>query len=171
MGPRDDRRAEAVVAMAECLMAHGLAASSLKRLAEAAGTSDRMLLYYFRDRQDILAATLAHVAGGIVSLLDTAVPGGARLGFEDLLARLWPALSAPSAQPALALWLELASDAARGREPQASIAGNIADGFLVWTEAHLEDPALAPRFLATLEGMLLLQGLGRAPVAARAVRP
>jgi AcrR family transcriptional regulator len=161
MGPRDDRRHDLLPALAACLLEHGIAASSLKRLADAAGTSDRMLLYYFADRQDLLEATLSFLSGQIVAALDRAVAPGERLPFETLLDRCFAALADTAARPAIALWFELVSDAARGIAPQSDIAATIVDGYFAWAEAHLEEPAEARRFVATLEGLLLLEAVGR----------
>ena len=52
----DSRRTEIVERLADHVLAHGLSASSLRPLAKAAGTSDRMLLYYFADKSEMMTA-------------------------------------------------------------------------------------------------------------------
>jgi AcrR family transcriptional regulator len=43
------RRAEIIQRLTDYVLAEGLSAASLRPLAKAAGTSDRLLLYYFND--------------------------------------------------------------------------------------------------------------------------
>lgn len=62
--------------------------------------------------------------------------------------------------PALRIWLELVAIAARDPEEQGAIAARIADGFLAWTEGHLNTPNEAPLVLTCFEGMLVLQEAG-----------
>ena len=50
-----DRRGELLDRMAAHLLAHGLEGANLRPLARAAGTSDRMLLYYFADKEELFA--------------------------------------------------------------------------------------------------------------------
>ena len=58
----DERRSVIVDRLADHVLAHGLVSASLRPLAKAAGTSDRMLLYYFADKSELLAATLQRIA-------------------------------------------------------------------------------------------------------------
>ena len=55
--------------LADHMLAHGLIGSSLRPLAKAAGTSDRMLLYYFRDKEELLAATSQLIAARMTMML------------------------------------------------------------------------------------------------------
>ena len=73
MTDRDTRRKAVLLRMADHLLATGLRGASLRPLAAAAGTSDRMLLYYFADKDELLAATLAEVAGRMLPLLEAAI--------------------------------------------------------------------------------------------------
>ena len=57
----DTRRAAILERIADHILANGLSASSLRPLAKAAGTSDRMLLYYFADKAEIITAALGVV--------------------------------------------------------------------------------------------------------------
>jgi len=167
MTVRDDRREAAIERMADYVLSVGLAAATLRPLAAAAGTSDRMLLYYFADKDELLAATLARIAARMTAELDAAIPAESRSPFPELLARVWAAMASESLQPFMPLWLELASGAARGLQPHLDISGQIADGFLVWVTSRLrpEDDggssSLAPLFMASIEGLYLLKAIGR----------
>ena len=54
MNFRNERREAAIERMADYVLSEGLGAATLRPLAAAAGTSDRMLLYYFADKDELL---------------------------------------------------------------------------------------------------------------------
>ena len=172
---RDDRREAAIERMADHVLSEGLGAATLRPLAAAAGTSDRMLLYYFADKDELLTATLARIAARMTVQLDRAIPVEPRRPFPVLLERVWAALASESLQPFMPLWLDLASGAARGLQPHRDVAGEIADGFLAWVTIRLqpesdgEPSLLAPLFLTSIEGMYLLKAIGRSSIAESAV--
>ena len=58
--PREDLLARVVLHYAE----HGIRDTSLRSLAAAIGTSQRMLHYHFGSREDVLVAVIDAVAGG-----------------------------------------------------------------------------------------------------------
>ena len=169
MNIRDDRREAAIERMADHVLSQGLAAATLRPLAAAAGTSDRMLLYYFVDKDELLTATLEKIAGRMVAQLDAAIPAEPRRPFPALLNEVWAAMATESLQPFMPLWLELATGAARGLQPHRDIAGQIADGFLAWVAMRLQPQGdgapPAPLFLACIEGMYLLKAIGRDAIA------
>src|ERR1700679_1507390 len=156
MNVRSDRRQAAIDRMADHILSEGLGAATLRPLAAAARTSDRMLLYYFADKDELLTATLDRIAARMVAELDGAIPVEPRRSFAVLLEQVWAAMASESLQPYMPLWLHLASGAARGLQPHRDVAGAIADGFLAWVTIRLQpesdgDPAsLAPLFLASI---------------------
>ena len=172
---RDDRREAAIERMADHLLSEGLGSATLRPLAAAAGTSDRMLLYYFADKDDLLTATLDRIAKRMITQLDGAIPVEPHRPFPVLLEQVWAAMASESLRPFMPLWLDLAAGAARGLQPHRHVAGQIADGFLAWVTIRLEpegdrEPSLlAPLFLASIEGMYLLEAIGRGALAASAV--
>ncbi|CAN5276539.1 TetR/AcrR family transcriptional regulator [soil metagenome] len=166
---RDDRREAAIELMADHLLRTGLAGARLRPLAAAAGTSDRMLLYYFEDRDALLAAVLERIAVRLTKRLDDALPADARRAPEALLTAVWSGLSSDQMQAFMHIWLDLAAAASRGAQPHTRIDGAIADGFLQWVTAHLEpqsdEPGAAAALLSSVEGLLLLKALGRPQIA------
>jgi AcrR family transcriptional regulator len=172
---RETRRAAALAAMADHLLANGLRSASLRPLAAAAGTSDRMLLYYFADKDELLTATLAEVARRMLPLLEAAIDRTPRTA-DALLARIGAAVRRPAIKPFMQLWLEIAAAAGRGEQPYLAVAGQIADGFLAWIDARLRvddgtDRAMAAaRLLALVDGASLLDAVGRGRLAAAALR-
>src|ERR1700735_4324085 len=99
MNVRDDRREAAIERMADHVLAEGLAAATLRPLAAAAGTSDRMLLYYFADKDELLTATLARIAARMIVQLDSAIPAERPRPFSVLLEQVWAAVASDSLQP------------------------------------------------------------------------
>lgn len=168
---RDDRRETAIERMADYVLSEGLGAATLRPLAAAAGTSDRMLLYYFADKDELLRATLERIATRMIVQLNGAIPAEPRLSFPVLLERVWSALASEGLRPFMPLWLDLASGAARGLQPHREVAGRILDGFIAWTALRLQmdsegDPAsLTAMFMASIEGIYLLEAVGRGSIA------
>ncbi|MFN7399474.1 MAG: TetR/AcrR family transcriptional regulator [Sandaracinobacter sp.] len=164
MAPADDRRTELLDAMADHVLSAGLAGSSLRPLARAAGTSDRMLLYYFPTKDALIAATLAHIARRLAGMLAASV-GDVRLPPDSLLPLLADLTLAPRFRPYLGLFLEVASRAARGDTLCRTIGGEVAEGFLLWIEGQLITPADQRRaqafdILTRIEGRMVLESLG-----------
>ena len=164
MAPADDRRTALLDRLADHVLAHGLAGSSLRPMARAAGTSDRMLLYYFPTKEALIGATLAHVGARMQALLSAGPVQP--LPFDRLLPQLIAETLDARFRPYIALFLELASQAARGDIAARETGRQIAEGFLAWGEARLDtgDPVRrrheARRLLTRIEGMALLAALG-----------
>jgi AcrR family transcriptional regulator len=159
------------------LLATGLSRTSVRQLAAAAGVSDRMLLYYFRDKAEALGEAMGHVAAQLGGRLEAALPAGERLSPERLLAESARIVTAPDVQPFMALWMEVIAAAARGEAPFAGIAGQVTAGFLGWIETRLdiEDAerraATAGLILAAVDGLALLEiGAGAERALAAAAR-
>jgi AcrR family transcriptional regulator len=174
MSVREQRREAAIERMADHLLAEGLANASLRPLAAAAGSSDRMLLYYFTDKDDVLAATLGRVAARLTAMLDAALEPGARLPANVLLGAVWSAMSSEALGPFMRVWLEVVAGAARGQEPHRAVASGILGGFADWIESHVdasdaERPGQAALLLATVDGALLLDAAGRRDLADAAI--
>lgn len=160
-----DRKAVLVGQLADHVLAHGLGGASLRPLAAAVGTSDRMLLYYFTDKAALIAAVLEEVAKRMTTLLDhqrgdTPVPAAA------LEARLMPLVLDPAVWPFMQLWLEMAALAARGDALCEAVGNGIAEGFIGWLQSQLDiaDPvqrsSAALQILIKIEGAVLLKSLG-----------
>jgi AcrR family transcriptional regulator len=175
MKVRNDRREAAIERMADHVLSEGLEAATLRPLAAAVGTSNRMLLYYFADKDELLTATLGRIAMRMAAQLDDAIPVEPRRPFSVLLEQVWSALACENLQPFMHLWLELASSAARGLQPHLDVAGEISDRFLAWVTIRLQlesdgqPSSLAPLFLASIKGMNLLKAIGRGNIADSAV--
>lgn len=160
-----DRRRDLITRLADHVLAHGLGSASLRPLAVAVGTSDRMLLYYFPDKAALIAAVLEEVAARMTALLSAAV-ASKPMPRADLETRLLPLLLDDANFPYMALWLEIAGLAARGDTTCARVGEAIGRGFLAWGAVQLEDPEEAGRLMMTLEGAVVLKSLGMGDVIA-----
>lgn len=171
MANRFDKKTVLIERLADHVLAHGIGAASLRPLAAAAGTSDRMLLYYFPDKEALIAALLERVALRMLLALEAELPDRTPLARDELMQRLWPVATSPTFRPYMVVWLEVAALAARNAEPYRQIAGQIAEGFLEWAKGRLalqpgEDPTQkAAELLTRIDGAMLMHALGRGDIA------
>ena len=168
-----NRRAVLLDVLADHVLKHGLAASSLRPLAKAAGISDRMLLYYFKDKADVIAAVLATIAGRLTAMLGDA--SGTPLPVAELRTKLLDVLMGDAIWPYMRIWLEMAALAAQGDAVFAGVGEAMGRSFYAWGLAQIaadtpEQRTIdAARLLVGIEGMVLLKSLGMSDVARLAV--
>ena len=161
----DDRRAAIIERLADHVLAHGLTASSLRPLAKAAATSDRMLLYSFKDKNEIVAATLECISARMVVLMRPRTASTPQ-PFAALRTQLAAIVRDPVFWPYMRVWLETASRAAHGDPLYHSVGESIGRGFLAWGAAQLDSPDEVARvrdaaqLLVMTEGLVLLTALG-----------
>jgi AcrR family transcriptional regulator len=169
----DDRRSSMLDNLANFVLTEGLSAASLRPLAKAAGTSDRMLLYYFSDKAEIVTATVGRISERLACVLADSI--GEPLPLDRLRRKLFELLSAENLWPYMRLWLEIASLSAKGDPFYRAVGEQIARGFLAWGAAQLDSvspearEADAARLLVAIEGMMLLKSVGLDDVCEKAV--
>ena len=140
----ESRRAALVFRIAALLLARGCAEIPLRELARELGTSDRMLLYYFEDKADLVTATLAAVSVKLAKTLRAALPSG-RVAPARLLAQVSTLLASRPIKPYMSVWADLVAHGTRGEEPYRGLMTASAAGWLDRIEAHLDLPAGAER--------------------------
>jgi len=149
--------------IADYLLASGMKDSSLRQLAAKIGTSDRMLLHYFSDKEELMNAALNLAAGRLIEILENT--RSKQMPFETLITYLAGMLKEPSIRPYLRLWLELAA-MSTASETYRTIARQISDSFYDWISSVLivdkdeERAPMAALAFATIEGFVLLDSLG-----------
>jgi AcrR family transcriptional regulator len=148
-------------AVARHLLGHGVTGHGIRALAKAAGTSDRMLIYYFGSKEELLRQSMDLIVLGLSEQLDAEL-GEQKLPADELLAALTRKCRQPEWMPVIALWFELVGLAVRGIPPYKPIAHNIARVFIQWIEAHLSEArgGRAQDLFAHLEGRLMLDLIG-----------
>lgn len=152
------------------VLAHGLGQASLRPLARAAGTSDRMLLYHFGTKEALIAELLAYLARSYAGALDAALAGERALTRGQALARILKHARSEPMRPFMQLWWEIVAGAARGAEGYLPAAQAMMGELLGWLEGQMPagdpDPAGGARYLLTLiEGTLMLDAIGHADTA------
>jgi AcrR family transcriptional regulator len=171
---RPEQRAALLSGAVEHVLRHGAGGLTLRPLAAALGTSDRMLLYYFGSRERLLQAVLDRVGDGLMTALSDAVPRG-RSDPDELLTAVWSLVRHPYMQPVLRLYAEILGQAAAQVAPFPSASRRVAQQWLEWVQDRLDlpvgaRPEAAAAMLATLDGLLILDLAVGSDVADQAAR-
>ncbi len=158
MGKVDIKKQAAIEKIGGYLLENGLNNTGIRQLAKAAGTSDRMLIYYFGSKDELLNQVLGSIADGVTEQLD-ALLGTQIRPAHTLLEELTAVNSQPIFKPAIQLWFELVGLAVRGKEPYLSNARIFSENWINWIFSRIEDPAQegAKDLYAHLEGRLMIK--------------
>ena len=115
----------------------GLSALTFGRVAKHLGVNDRIVVYYFPTKDDLVGDVLVAMGAQLQEALAAAfsTPAADHL---DLLGRAWPVLARPGADPVFALFFEAAGLAATGREPYRTLVPLLVDAWVDWTAGFLE---------------------------------
>lgn len=171
-------RDEMVAAVANVTLRDGVAKLTFRNVAEELGTSDRMVVYYFPAKEDLVLAAVAALSSRMQSLLEEAF-GNDRRSPDELIERAWPTLKKKSADRIFQVFLELVGLSVSGIDPYDRITRNILDEWVDWLSERVDAPSrperrrLALGVIARVDGLLLLRhGLGAAAAdeAARALQ-
>ena len=158
--------------IADYLLASGMKDSSLRQLAAVIGTSDRMLLHYFADKEEMMTAALNLVATRMIDLLESTRSGP--MPYQTLVPYLAGMIKDPGVRPYLRLWLELTA-LSTSSEAYRLIARQICDSFYDWIALSLkverdeERESMSALAFATVEGFVLLDALGCGAKVTRAL--
>lgn len=142
--------------LVDALLADGLGSATLRSLADAAGTSSRMLAYHFGPRERMVATALDHLAERAKWGME------AQLGEPRPLPDLMAALDSDGMSDSMAIWQEIVAGAARGDATLREAGHRIAADFLEWFRARLV-PAHRPfaeLALALHDGTAELRAVG-----------
>jgi len=140
------RRTAWTAAATDYVLEHGLIGLSLRPLAAELGTSDRMLLYHFGSKDELVAAVLRASSDRAVAQV-ASMPASRDL--HAAVGDLWVTVQAEPSDRCARIYVEAAALGLLGREPYASV---VREANAVWRAAlvsHLVDSgvdtALAPR--------------------------
>lgn len=136
---------------------HGMGGRSLREMAEAVGSSHRMLLYHFGSREGLVAAVVEQVEaqqrGALAEAARTAPPGAQP---EDVVLALWHQVASEELRPFVRLFFEaLASMGLEGGDGDLTSAWldeSEAVGLLLGTPADSVDLRLG---VAVVRGLLV----------------
>lgn len=169
----DDRRQVWLDGMAQHVLIHGLTHASLRPLAAAVGTSDRMLIYHFGSKDGVIGALLRHLAAGFVAGLEAALPPGRAAHVQVCLAEVVALLRDPGMAGYCRVWLDILA-AAGGSAAHRAAGQEIMAGFAAWLEGRLPEGTegaadVAAGLLTLIEGVLVMDSVGQSALADRAV--
>ncbi len=156
--------------LAAHVLEHGLGGASLRPLAKAAGTSDRMLIYHFGNKETLITDVLGHIADIYSAALDAGMGEERPTTRQQCVARILAQGREPAMQPFMVLWWEIVAGAARGVPGHREAAEEMMARLLGWLEGQMPkddpDPVGGARYLLTLiEGSLMLSTVGHARTA------
>ena len=156
--------------LAAHVLEHGLGGASLRPLAKAAGTSDRMLIYHFGNKETLITELLGHIAAMYSAALDTALGGERAATRQECLARILAVGSTPAMQAFMVLWWDIVAGAARGVPGYREAAAQMMTRQLASLEGQMPaddpDPGGGARYLMTvIEGTLMLGAVGHGDTA------
>ncbi len=118
MGRDTARRAELAEAATDYVLEYGLIGLSLRPMAAALGTSDRMLLYHFGDKDDLIATVISASTDRSVELVRDLPPSkGVRRAVLDL----WRAMTSAPLDRCSRMYAEAAALGLLGREPYVTV--------------------------------------------------
>jgi AcrR family transcriptional regulator len=157
-------------AMVAHVLEHGVTDASLRPLARAAGTSDRMLIYHFVSKEKLIGAILTRLAEMFGLLLDTQFAAERAVTRKDCLTAVARVTRSPELRPVMRVWMQVLAAAAAGETAYLETGRAIIERLLTWVEAHLPegdpDPAGTARtMLVLVEGAVVLDLAGRGDVA------
>ena len=155
MPPKPDleRRAELLDRLLTAFADGGIGTRSLRDVAEAVGTSHRMLLHHFGSRDELLLTIVEEVERRQAATLDQLPDDPA-----DAIEAMWADLRRPELRPFERLFFECYARAAQGEAPFTRLLPNAVDGWLTDAAASsggAVDPALIRLGLAVTRGLLL----------------
>lgn len=156
--------------MAAHVLDHGLMSASLRPLAKAAGTSDRMLIYHFGSKDELVAALLVTIAEDLTRRLDGALPLNRADSKRALLDQVLAVVRSPVVAAYIRLWREVVATAGLGQEAHRKTAADIIEGYVAWLEQRMPVDEPSPReaamaMLTVIEGIHVMDAAGLTDVA------
>jgi AcrR family transcriptional regulator len=152
----------------------GLSQLTFGRLAKRLGISDRIVVYYFPTKGDLVSEVVVAMGLRLQEALAPAFSTPARDHLE-MVRRAWPMVATPAHDRVFALFFEANGLAAIGREPYASLVPTLVTAWIDWAAAFIDDTSEQPRAeaeaaITMIDGLLLLRRLAGPQAANRAAR-
>ncbi|WP_232666215.1 TetR/AcrR family transcriptional regulator [Pseudonocardia sp. TRM90224] len=156
-----DRRAALTEGALAYVLEHGLIGLSLRPLAAALGTSDRMLIYHFANKETLIAEVVALANRRLAESIDEADPPVRTVG--DLVRYAWRVVNDPVAHGAMRLYLQMCVLSVHESDGWRSAHEQSREPWLIMLRTGLAELAipqprvepLADLILDTVDGLLL----------------
>jgi AcrR family transcriptional regulator len=155
----------------------GISQLTFGRLAKRLGISDRIVVYYFPTKDDLVNEVLGALGSQLEAALAAMIVAPCA-DHRDLVRVAWPILATSEVDPVFALFFEAAGLATAGREPYQSFVPQLMAGWIAWAADRIDGPPARRRVeaaaaIATIDGLLILRqllGPDTANQAAKALR-
>jgi AcrR family transcriptional regulator len=149
----------------------GLSQLTFGRVAKRLGISDRVVVYYFPSKDELVTGVLFAVGGQLQETLEP-VFGSPATDYLELVRAAWPVVATPAADAVFALFFEANGLATAGREPFRGLVPQLVEGWIAWAAGFFQGtPAQrrteAETAIALLDGLLLVRQLAGPATADR----
>src|SRR3954447_271405 len=105
--PQPERREALLAACTDALLGHGLRGLPLARLADAARTSPRMLIYHFKSRDELVLEALKEARRRQLRIFGELLAPRPGVAYGTVLTSAWDRITAPELRPFLVLFAQL----------------------------------------------------------------
>lgn len=175
MDKTQQTKARFLEGMAAYVLEHGLNTASLRPLARAAGTSDRMLIYHFTSKDQLVAELLQYLSDDMAEKLDLALPPKRAETMQQCMEHILVLLRTEEFGRYLRLWLDILAQAGQGHADHKETGKKMIDSYLSWLKNHVPldtpDPDKTVSLMLTLiDGIIVLDTLEKGDVADLAVK-
>lgn len=168
--PKPDKT-DLLFKLADHVLTHGLNTASLRPMAAAAGTSDRMLIYHFGSKAGLIAELLHYLAEEMAVRLDAALPERRWASEAALVRDVVTLLRSDPFRAYIRVWLDIVSAAAQGQTAHRASSAAIVEMYLDWlSRRHPQGRDGAQFALTLIEGVVVMDAAGCPDVADRALR-
>ena len=174
MGYRHDRNELLAVAV-DIALTEGVSAISFGRVAKQLGISDRMVVYYFPNKTDLINSVVFEIGLRLQTMLESAF-GPEPLEATELMRRAWPVLSTDAVMPMFDGFFEIIGLASVGKSPYSDLAPLLLNGWIEWlvprvvASDEVQQRAIAASVVAQLDGLLMVRRISGADVALSAAQ-
>lgn len=159
-----DPKEKLLAAVVDVAVAGGIADKSLRAIAEAAGTSHRMLIHHFGSREGLLVQVIREVEArqrAVLSELSAdsahSVESGEAGELSDLF---WKHLRSPDLAPQERLFFEVYGQALQGRPWATPLLDGIVENWVGPTAGMLEAAGIDPATARTVARLYVAVGRG-----------
>ena len=141
----------------------GLSQLTFGRVAKRLGISDRIVVYYFPTKGDLIGEVILAMGAELQQTLAVAFSEPAA-DHRELIAAAWPIVATTAADPVFALFFEANGLAASGREPYRTLVPTLVELWIEWCTEFVDGTPDQQRVeaetaIALIDGLLLLRQL------------
>ncbi len=152
----------------------GLSQLTFGRLARRLGISDRIVVYYFPTKADLVGEVVLALGARLQETLAAVLPERVADHLE-LVTAVWPVVATSDADAVFSLFFEVNGLAASGREPYRSLVPTLVEHWITWAAERIDGTPEERRIeaeaaIALVDGLLLLRLLAGSEPADRAAR-